>query len=440
MKRTNRIGNVLRHVLALSIAPAAVACGIDVDDFEQISCGPDEGSRYVDDLAPKTPADYVELRSGDGFTDTGMLDLNVIGTSGDKCGGATDLAACEAAIAAAGATSGFRIGQCVDFCMNHIIVKNTGDAVEVLSTKEAVLDWIAPIDTAGEAVLAASLAGYWVACDNPELGGVKDTGSGFEVLGSKYTAVCAPIERTLYRLAIASDGSVTELESEVVERDSACIGRRPAGLVRQRARGATRTGAYLASVAHLEAASVDAFEMLAEELAHHGAPRSLVVRAGVARRDEIRHARVMKRLAMRHGGVARPPVVKHSSPRALEAIALENAAEGCVRETFGALVGMWQARAAKDPAIRRAMRRIAEDEARHAELAWAVDAWILPQLDEAARARVENARMEALEAVLEEARAGNDPELVAALGLPDQASGERLAAHFVEAIRGLAAS
>ena len=53
----------------------------------------------------------------------------------------------------------------------------------------------------------------------------------------------------------------------------------------------------------------------------------------------------------------------------------ENAREGCVRETFGALIAMHQAERAGDPIIRRAMRRIAEEETRHAELAWEVASW-----------------------------------------------------------------
>ena len=40
----------------------------------------------------------------------------------------------------------------------------------------------------------------------------------------------------------------------------------------------------------------------------------------------------------------------------LAALAIENATEGCVRETFGALIAWWQAAAATDPAVRRVAR------------------------------------------------------------------------------------
>ena len=186
-------------------------------------------------------------------------------------------------------------------------------------------------------------------------------------------------------LPILSPGSSTaveELESEVIDSESgSCIGRRPAGLVRRAARGATRSGAYFAQVAHLEAASVRAFEVLRRELAHHGAPASLVERAAEARQDEVRHARMMRLIASRHGGAWRSPKVERRPLRSLEDIAIENAAEGCVREAFGAVVGLWQARFARDAAVRRVMRR------------------------------VEEARRRALEEIREEARRGAEREL-----------------------------
>ncbi len=437
MTRSNHIGTILRHVLSLSLAPAAVACGIDTDGFVPVACGPEGGTRYLSDLKTAEPVDFMELRT---IADGEPGEARVISSFGEKCGSASDVPACEAALAAATSERGFQLSQCVDFCPRHILVKNISDEVEVLDTKEAILSLIRPIDTAGEAVLAAELSGYRVACNNADEGGVRAAGSGFDVLGTKYTAVCDPIERTLFFLNVDPDGNVTEIDSEVIESESgACIGRRPAGLARRKSRGSSRAGAYLASVAHLEAASVDAFESLARELAHHGAPRSLVLRAGIARRDEIRHARVMRRLASRYGGQFRAPRVARLAVRGLEALALDNAAEGCVRETFGALVGMWQAEQAKDPTVRRVMRRIAQDEARHASLAWAIDAWIRPRLDAEARERVEAARRKTLETVAAEARAGNDPALVRALGLPDGPAGERLSRHFADAILALSA-
>jgi hypothetical protein len=105
--------------------------------------------------------------------------------------------------------------------------------------------------------------------------------------------------------------------------------------------------------------------------------------------------------------------------RDIESVARENVVEGCVRETFGALLAEVQAETAGDPAVARVMRGIAEDEACHAALAWRIDAWMQSQLHPESRERVEQAR----DAAVEELRAGLDatlPEPVRrAAGLPD---------------------
>ncbi|MFN0252585.1 MAG: ferritin-like domain-containing protein [Kofleriaceae bacterium] len=148
---------------------------------------------------------------------------------------------------------------------------------------------------------------------------------------------------------------------------------------------------HLAVMAELEAASVPAFERLARELATHGAPADLVRRALAAMRDEIRHARTMRALAEKHGASPRAVAVEDLPCRSLEAIALENVVEGCVREAYGALVATYQAeRAPAD--VRRVFRAIARDERRHAALAEDVHAWIAERLDAGARIRVATAR------------------------------------------------
>lgn len=139
-------------------------------------------------------------------------------------------------------------------------------------------------------------------------------------------------------------------------------------------------GQRLAHLAELEAASVPAFDRLARELVHHRAPDSLVRRARRAARDEIRHARAMTTLAARHGVMPLPIEVDELPVRELAAIAYENAAEGCVREAYGALIATYQAHAAADPALRRVCGAIARDERNHAALAEDVDRWLAAQL------------------------------------------------------------
>jgi rubrerythrin len=214
---------------------------------------------------------------------------------------------------------------------------------------------------------------------------------------------------------VAADGQAIQIECD----KCGSVGRRPAGLARPRAPHAgTALGRHFASAAHLEAASVHAFERLAEELEHHGASRQLARAARRSARDEVRHARDTSRLARRFGGD--PPSVRVGPKRArtLVAVALENAVEGCVRETFGALLATHQARCARDAEIRRVMRRIAVDETRHAALAWAIAREIEPRLDDGTRRRIARARARAVSKLRRDAAAGMPGSVACAAGLP----------------------
>ncbi len=212
-------------------------------------------------------------------------------------------------------------------------------------------------------------------------------------------------------------------------------GRRPAGLIARlnsNSHSGCVVGHYFADAAHLEAASVRAFRDLARSLKQLGAPARLIAAARSAVRDEIRHARATAKLARAHGATPPPVELAHSNGEKpihsnakpvhlnLEALALENAVEGCVRETYGALVATWQARAAGDAEVRAALAPIARDETRHAELAWSLDAWAQPRLDRAARARVAEARARAVDELQSEV-VEPPAALVAAAGVPTAA-------------------
>jgi hypothetical protein len=224
------------------------------------------------------------------------------------------------------------------------------------------------------------------------------------------------------RLLPAEAGAAPMVECTYVQP----CGRRPAHLARATdadfGAGDDAIARHLAEAAFLEAASVDAFEILAAELAQHAAPPSLVRRARRAARDEVRHAQVMRRLSSRRGVTPATPRAVKAKNRPLEAIALENAIEGCVRETYGAAMAAWQGEMAEDRATRCAMRAIARDEAKHADLAWSVAQWASGRLGAKARARVDRARSRAIATLRAELEAPVDRELVRCLGVPDRAA------------------
>jgi hypothetical protein len=198
-------------------------------------------------------------------------------------------------------------------------------------------------------------------------------------------------------------------------------GRRPEGLAEESAEGPDEVSRFLARAAYLEAASVEAFRRLTRELRAHRAPTRLCAASRQAARDEIRHARVTKKLAQRAGAKVQAVSRMRRGVRPIEAIAIENAVEGCVNETFGAAIAMVQSTLARDPAVRGAMKRIARDEARHAVLSWQVACWLDTKLDERARARVLEARREAANELLCGATGDPDATLMVRLGMPSGA-------------------
>ena len=117
--------------------------------------------------------------------------------------------------------------------------------------------------------------------------------------------------------------------------------------------------------------------------------------------DEIEHARLSFALASGYAGEAVAPGPFplggeiHVGPR-LADLAASTVREGCVGETLAAVVAAEQLARATDPAVRAALARIAEDEARHAELAWKTVAWAVREGGGEVRAAVEQAFRAAL--------------------------------------------
>ncbi len=209
------------------------------------------------------------------------------------------------------------------------------------------------------------------------------------------------------------------------------VGRVPQGLAPADTLGASAVATYWTKAAHLEAASVFAFRQLQRDLTLLDAPRELIDAARDAEHDEALHAREIARIARRAGGrYVRPRVEETTEPNPsplhrrelLERVARENFVEGCVRETYGALVAMWQSTHAADTATRRSLSTIAEDELRHAALSWAIARWCSHRLDAEARSRVSAACSDVLSSLVASAAKEDDSAMAlqTAAGLPDR--------------------
>lgn len=316
---------------------------------------------------------------------------------------------------------------------NGTIVTKRGDEVQVWAGSEPLRALMAPIETLDEAAVLMASGGFSIRCSElKSVGRLRDGTFEATVINSDASG-CGSVKSSIVRVSIDGILDVLYTTSNPFE---GCSGRRPAQLVaHSAASGITGLGRYLAEVARLEEASIAAFEILARELEELGAPSELVQRAREARDDEVRHAQTMTALARLRGGLPARVIVSAQPTRSLLEIALENVVEGCVRETYGALLGAHQAAYATDRALRDEMARIASDEARHASLSHDVHRWLMAQLDETERAQVYDAQREAMAQLARDCAATTlDDATREAAGLP---RGERALELFDELERAL---
>lgn len=347
-------------------------------------------------------------------------------STGDVCAGLTNVPACETQLGAILPPEPCEVGgRCT-----IAAVARVGAQLTRIDTKEQLLALLGTIDASAEALLVAQLGGFQVSCAQDSYLGplrgteIRATGSGFE-LRTHYESCGAGV--LLDQLSVDAAGNVSALDSRQLATSSCAIGRRPEGLC-SAAPVSTRTalGGFFAQAARLEAASVYAFLQLARELAQLDAPRALIEACLAAVDDELRHTGSVAALARRFGGEPQLPTVEPLAPRSAFEIARQNASEGCVRETFGALLATHQAQAALDPPVRRAMQAICADETRHAQLSWALAAWLEPQLRDDERAAIRSCRDQAIAELKQQLDTGLSPDECLAIGFPSPQISARL--------------
>lgn len=199
------------------------------------------------------------------------------------------------------------------------------------------------------------------------------------------------------RQVLTSNGCMTRSIGGRPLRDGADIVVAPP-VVRQDWRAALAVGTHdedradaWRRAAAYEHASVAAFARLAIELLAVGAPPELVDDAHAAARDEIRHAKLCYGLASAYGARdVGPGPLPLAMPRVLDLaeLAVECFRDGCVDETIAAIEAEEQVTGEAGDDVRAALREIANDEARHAELSYRIVAWALREGGEPVRARL----------------------------------------------------
>jgi hypothetical protein len=130
-----------------------------------------------------------------------------------------------------------------------------------------------------------------------------------------------------------------------------------------------------------EHASIASFSRFCLDLVSLGAPPSLLLDTQRAIADEIEHARLCFGLASAYDGraigpSALPAACMATAMRDAATIVAETIAEGCVAETIAAAQAAVAATRARDPEVAVLVGKIADDEQRHAALAWSFVRWM----------------------------------------------------------------
>lgn len=290
----------------------------------------------------------------------------------------------------------------------YVVWARRGSNYGEVSLDEVVSD---TVESAQEASLALLRELVHVSCTEGVPGGVVESDTGYVGVGT--TLPCHPDglswDRYTVSFEVTREGAVSTGDNTYLDGMGCWVlvgrltgdglGRMGRHRPTDGSRETTDLGEYFARSAYLEAAAVDAFVRLAAELRAHGAPPELVAWAETSAEDERRHARALASLAESHGAHVTFDAPRAHPVRPLFEVALENAREGCVRETLGATLGHYQAVCATDPRVTSAFTLIADDETSHAALAWAVDAWAASRVRPWERAAVAQARADAIAAL-----------------------------------------
>ena len=328
------VRELFRRALQVSvIAPVTLAgCAPDTTGYTPLAC--DNFQISVKGLQPSVIPDVVELRmvTNRQFEADTAAPVTV-NSDGTACSTATNVNACQTNFTALSPMSGFA-AACLQICQDYHLATTRGDEVKAIASLEELKAFLGPIDTPQEALFIAFANGYNLSCDQADRGSAKSVGTGWEVIGTKGIACGAGSAVTRHFLTVTREAELSETRAEIIERGApnCAIGRRPPGLSSS---GSTECafalGRFFAEAAHLEAASVPAFERLSLELAFHGAPKELREAMLSAALEELEHTRITAELARGFGAVPLAPVVQEQPMRSLRELAIDNAAEGCVR-------------------------------------------------------------------------------------------------------------
>ncbi len=204
--------NHMRYFIVL-IPLIFAGCSEDgVDSFDAIT-----ESFPFSDLSPAMEVDYWELV----YTDEWGDNLTLF-EQGALCANASDIAACEQAFDTLRSNTGFAVGCLPSYCARYIRYQRSDD-IGLVTTAEDVLTFVGEINTRSDALLLAYAYGYGFDTENIEIGGIKETANGYEVLSSALVSICDPVQIDKFHLSISRSGIIEIISQEVYAINNGCL-------------------------------------------------------------------------------------------------------------------------------------------------------------------------------------------------------------------------
>lgn len=198
--------------IAVSLGACAVSLAeppLDRENFDVDACE----STHIGSLANITPGETVD------FMEIRQQGLST-GRIGERCAGATEPEACEAAFAALGAPSGWDIRPSGGAPSPQAWIAYTrGDEVGVVGRLE-IAEFLAPVDSVADAVFLAQIASLGtVQCGEDAVRALDD---GYEVI-TQTSYVCGG-GRDESRVEVLRDGATQIVERSVLDpgREEIC--------------------------------------------------------------------------------------------------------------------------------------------------------------------------------------------------------------------------
>lgn len=173
----------------------------------------------LDALSPANPIVYVSLRQG--FGPGGPQEL--LASHGVPCGDASDPIRCRAALDAAIPGHGFQYACLPLGCFKYLVFTR-GNEVGVITDAAEMRAFLGTIDNRTEALLLVAAHGFFWGGSERIRGAIRDGADFFDLIVTRLTRFCAPVEQTGYAIRVRRSGELEERSQWIIERqEGVCI-------------------------------------------------------------------------------------------------------------------------------------------------------------------------------------------------------------------------